>query len=63
MYLASGSRDKLIKLWNTVTGQLVFTFSGTDNWVRGICFHPYLTYMYSCSDDKSIRLWNLKTGK
>lgn len=53
----------MIKLWNTITGQLIYTFTGNDNWVRGICFHPYLHYMYSCSDDKTIRVWNLKTGK
>ncbi|KRX03372.1 WD40-repeat-containing domain [Pseudocohnilembus persalinus] len=63
IFLASGGRDKLVKLWNTVSGELIHTFQGNDNWVRGIGFHPFLTFMYTSSDDKSIRVWNLMTGK
>ena len=39
-FLASGSRDKAIKIYETVTGQCVMTLIGHDNWIRGLVFHP-----------------------
>lgn len=62
-FLVSGSRDKMIKLWNCRTGQCLVTFIGHDNWVRGLCFHHSGKFLYSCSDDKSFRVWDLNTGK
>eukprot|EP01087_Luapelamoeba_hula_P019994 TRINITY_DN671_c6_g1_i1.p1 TRINITY_DN671_c6_g1~~TRINITY_DN671_c6_g1_i1.p1 ORF type:complete len:429 (+),score=63.12 TRINITY_DN671_c6_g1_i1:295-1581(+) len=59
-YIASGSRDKLIKIWDTATGQCVVTLVGHDNWVRGVMFHPNGKYLMSVSDDKSICIWDLK---
>mmetsp|Transcript_14958 Transcript_14958/g.2159 ORF Transcript_14958/g.2159 Transcript_14958/m.2159 type:complete len:87 (+) Transcript_14958:215-475(+) len=46
-----------------MTGNLIHTFTGCDNWVKGIAFHLYLPYMYSISDDKKLRVWSTKTGK
>jgi len=62
-FLASGSRDKTIKIWETATGQCILTLIGHDNWVRGIEFHPSGKYLISVSDDKSIRVWDLKQGR
>eukprot|EP00002_Diphylleia_rotans_P028034 TRINITY_DN5651_c0_g2_i1.p2 TRINITY_DN5651_c0_g2~~TRINITY_DN5651_c0_g2_i1.p2 ORF type:complete len:108 (-),score=10.84 TRINITY_DN5651_c0_g2_i1:408-731(-) len=61
-YLASGSRDKSVKIWDVHTGQLVFTLTGHDNWVRALLFHPNGRHLLSCSDDKTIRVWDLVTG-
>ncbi|KAH7956023.1 hypothetical protein HPB52_005687 [Rhipicephalus sanguineus] len=58
-FLASGSRDKTIKLWDVSTGLAVFTLVGHDNWVRGVKFHPGGKYLLSCSDDKTLRVWEL----
>ncbi|KAL6080659.1 Lissencephaly-1 [Balamuthia mandrillaris] len=58
-YIASGSRDKLIKIWEVATGQEVMTLIGHDNWVRALQFHPNGKYLISVSDDKSIRVWDL----
>ncbi|KAL9715254.1 Lissencephaly-1 [Leucoagaricus gongylophorus] len=62
-YLASGSRDKSIKLWDTLTGQLLTSLSGHDNWVRALAFHPSGKYLLSSADDKTIRVWELSTGR
>ena len=34
-FLASGSRDKTIRVWDVSSGQCLFSLQGHDNWVRG----------------------------
>lgn len=63
LYLASGARDKTIKLWDTQTGQMLRNLPGHDNWVRALAFHPSGKYLLSASDDKTIRVWELSTGR
>ncbi|KAI0703560.1 miller-Dieker lissencephaly protein [Cytidiella melzeri] len=62
-YIATGGRDKVIKLWDTQNGQLIRTFAGHDNWVRALVFHPNGKFLLSASDDNSIRIWELKTAR
>lgn len=57
-FMATGSRDKSIRLWDS-RGSLLKTLTGHDNWVRGLAFHPGGKYLISVSDDKSIRCWDL----
>jgi platelet-activating factor acetylhydrolase IB subunit alpha len=57
-YIATGSRDKTIKLWDA-RGTLIKTLIGHDNWVRALVFHPGGKYLLSCGDDKTIRCWDL----
>ena len=57
-FMATGSRDKTIKLWDA-RGTCLKTLVGHDNWVRGLLFHPGGQYLVSVSDDKSIRCWDL----
>lgn len=57
-FIATGSRDKTIKLWND-RGTLIKTLFGHDNWVRGLAFHPGGRYLMSVGDDRTIRCWDL----
>ncbi|GES59128.1 nuclear distribution protein nudF [Aspergillus terreus] len=57
-FVATGSRDKTIKLWEA-RGRLIKTLVGHDNWIRGLVFHPSGKYLFSVSDDKTIRCWDL----
>ena len=57
-FLATGGRDKLIKLFTT-NGICFKTLSGHDNWIRALIFHPGGKYLLSASDDKTIRCWDL----
>jgi platelet-activating factor acetylhydrolase IB subunit alpha len=56
-YLVSGSRDKTVKVWEISSSTCLFTFTGHDNWVRGVAFHPYGQFIFSVSDDRSVRVW------
>jgi len=58
-FLASGSRDKSVKVWDVGTGLCLFTLTGHDNWVRGIVWHPGGKYLLTASDDKSLRVWDV----
>lgn len=62
-YLASGSRDKTIKVWDCTSLQLLFTLTGHNNWVRGLIFHPGGNFILSVSDDKTLRTWELRTKR
>lgn len=62
-YLASGCRDKTIKIWDITTLQCLFTLTGHNNWVRNIVFHPGGKFLLSVSDDKTLRTWELRTKR
>lgn len=59
-YVASGSRDKRIKIWNAKRGTWIMNLIGHDGWVNDIIFHPNGKYLLSGSDDKSVRIWDLE---
>nr|AFH96442.1 lissencephaly-1 [Schmidtea mediterranea] len=61
--LASGSRDRTIRLWDTNTGVCLFNLIGHNNWVQELVFHPQGKFLLSASDDKTIRIWDLKNRR
>ena len=58
--IASGSRDRSVRLWDAVQGSCLCVYAAHENWVRGVIFHPSGKYIISCSDDKSIRVLDIK---
>ena len=62
-YIATGSRDKKIRIFEVRSGQCVLTLAGHDNWVTDLFFHHNGKYLISTSDDKSIRIWDLSQGR
>lgn len=65
-FLASGSDDKIIKLWDLATQQhRTFAGHGEYSWSRGInslAFSPDGKFLVSGSDDKTIKLWDVNLG-
>ncbi|CAJ0949118.1 unnamed protein product, partial [Mesorhabditis belari] len=59
LYLASGGRDKKIKLWDATNGICLRDFLGHDNWVRDLKFHPRGKFLLSVADDKKLLIWAL----
>jgi WD40 repeat protein len=57
--LASGSRDKTIKLWEVASGSLVRTLTGHTDSVFSVAFSPDGRLLASGSDDNTIRLWDI----
>jgi platelet-activating factor acetylhydrolase IB subunit alpha len=62
-YLASGSRDRTVRLWNAVLGQCLMVFTAHDSWVRSVVLHPSGKYILSCSDDKTVRVMDIKENR
>lgn len=62
-FLASGSRDKMIRVWDVGAGVCLFTLVGHDNWVRCIVFHPGGKFIVSASDDKTLRVWDTRNKR
>ncbi|MFB2917096.1 WD40 repeat domain-containing protein [Aerosakkonema funiforme] len=58
--IASGSYDKIIKLWDLSTGHFQRTLKGHSNSVRSICYSPDGLALVN-SDGENIHVWNLQT--
>jgi hypothetical protein len=54
-FLASGSKDRTVKLWDARTGQHVLTLEG-DNWVLSVAFSPDGQRIAS-GDSDGIKVW------
>ena len=61
--LATGIRDKAIKLWNVSNGQLIHILTGHKGEVRAVAFSPNGQQIASGSQDGTVQLWNVSTGK
>jgi WD40 repeat protein/tRNA A-37 threonylcarbamoyl transferase component Bud32 len=61
--VASGSRDKTIKLWDAASGQLLRTLAGHSDDVWSVAFSPDGHTLASASGDKTIKLRDGGSGK
>ena len=61
--MISGSGDGTLKLWDTVTGQLIRIFQGHTGPVKSVVFSPSGTHALSGSDDSTLKLWDVVTGQ
>ena len=60
--LASGSRDKTVRLWDVATGSLKTELTGHTDWVYSVSFSPDGLTLASGSRDRTVRLWDVATG-
>ncbi|WP_456460673.1 caspase family protein [Reichenbachiella sp.] len=62
-FIATGSRDNSIKLWEVSTSREIRTFLGHINPVNIVAFDPSGQWLASGSSDNSIIIWEVATGK
>ncbi|KAJ5778418.1 Vegetative incompatibility protein HET-E-1 [Penicillium odoratum] len=60
--VASGSRDKTIKIWDAHTGACLQTLEGHDSYVTSVVFSHDSSRVASGSRDKTIKIWDAHTG-
>ncbi|MDI1433284.1 WD40 repeat domain-containing protein [Polyangium sorediatum] len=60
--LASGSRDKSVRIWDVAAGTEKFRLPGHSNTVTAVAFSPDGNLLASGSADKSARIWDAATG-
>jgi hypothetical protein len=61
-YIASGSVDRTIKIWDATTGALVRTLTGHSGYVYSVSYSPDGRYIASGSWDGTIKIWDATTG-
>lgn len=59
-FLSQGA-DAAVKVWDTLTGRLIYTFEGHLAGISTLAWSPDGQWIASGSDDKTIRFWNVNT--
>jgi hypothetical protein len=61
-YVASGSLDMTVRVWDLATGKEEKLLRGHTKQVWAVAFHPNNRQLFSVSWDTTARLWDFKTG-
>lgn len=59
--IASGSKDRTVKIWDAVTGVNISTLQGHSGDVSSVCFSPNSRRIASGSKDRTIRIWDFES--
>lgn len=62
-YLASGGRDRSVRLWNIASQTCLHKFQMHENWVRSVLIHPSGNYILAAGDDRSIRVLDVASHR
>ena len=63
LLLATGGRDKTVRLWNTSTLSCLHVYTSHSNWVRTVLFPNHPHHILTVSDDHSLMVHSLSTGR
>jgi WD40 repeat protein len=61
-WLASGSFDNTVRIWDVETGRELRSLTGHSGVVRSLACSPDGSMLASGSNDKTLRLWNVASG-
>jgi pleiotropic regulator 1 len=62
-WFATGSADRIIKIWDLASGKLKLSLTGHISTVRGLAVSPRQPYLFSCGEDKQVKCWDLEYNK
>jgi len=62
-WFATGSADRVIKIWDIASGKLKLSLTGHISTVRGLVVSPRQPYLFSCGEDKQVKCWDLEYNK
>ncbi|MCK4414783.1 MAG: serine/threonine protein kinase [Candidatus Eisenbacteria sp.] len=62
-YLASGSQDKTVRLWDASTLEELAVLQGHEDVVTSVAFSSDGNHLASASCDKTVRLWDISSGE
>lgn len=62
-WFATGSADRVIKIWELATGKLKVSLTGHVSSVRGLAVSLRQPYLFSCGEDRQVKCWDLEYNK
>ncbi|MEE1000726.1 MAG: TIR domain-containing protein, partial [Bacteroidales bacterium] len=62
-YLASGSEDETVIIWDAKSGEKLKTLEGHSHYVESVCWSPDGKYLASGSADNNVIIWDTKSGE
>ncbi len=61
-YVASGSADNTVRIWNYIVGDCINILSGHTSDVYPLIEIPNTKYIASGSHDNTVKIWNYESG-
>lgn len=62
-WFATGSNDRMIKIWDLASGRLRLSLTGHISAVRDLEVSNRHAYLFSCGEDKTVKCWDLEVNK
>ncbi|OQA13313.1 MAG: translocation protein TolB [bacterium ADurb.Bin363] len=62
-YVASGSWDKTVKIWEVSSGKCIRSLEGHSDYVTSVSYSPDGKYVASGGADETVKVWEISSGK